>query len=230
MGFQIAIDGPAAAGKTTLAKTLAGILGFVYVDTGALYRAMGLYMIRAGVSTSDAEVVCRLCTEPDISIVYEGNAQKVMLDGEDVTERIRTPEISMAASDVGAFPEVRARLVELQQKIAEEADVVMEGRDICTCVLPDAQVKIYLTAMIGVRARRRHKELLLKGDKCTLDFVREDIINRDYQDMNRDVSPLRKAEDAVKINTTDMGPDDVVDAAMLVVRKAKREKRKKDGG
>lgn len=154
----------------------------------------------------------------------------MMLDGEDVTEWIRTPEISMAASDVGAFPKVRARLVELQQKIAKEADVVMEGRDICTCVLPDAQVKIYLTAMIGVRARRRHKELLLKGNKCTLDFVREDIINRDYQDMNRDVSPLRKAEDAVKINTTDMGPDDVVDAAMLVVRKAKREKRKKDGG
>lgn len=226
MGFQIAIDGPAAAGKTTLAKTLAGILGFVYVDTGALYRAMGLYMIRAGVSTSDAEAVCRLCTEPDISIVYEGDAQKVMLDGEDVTEWIRTPEISMAASDVGAFPKVRARLVELQQKIAKEADVVMEGRDICTNVLPDAQVKVYLTATIGVRARRRHKELLSKGNKCSLDFVREDIIRRDYQDMNRDISPLRQAEDAVRVDTTEMSPDDAVDTVMLIVRDVKRKEKK----
>lgn len=229
MGFAIAIDGPAAAGKSTLAQTLAEVLGIVYVNTGAMYRAMGLYMKRIGVQASDVESVCQHCTEPDISIVSENGIQKVLLNGEDVTEQIKTAEIGMAASDVGIIPEVRAHLVELQRKMARDMDVVMEGRDICTNVLPDAQVKVYLTATIGVRARRRHKELLSKGDKCSLDFVREDIIRRDHQDMNRDISPLRQAEDAVRVDTTEMSPDDAVDTVMLIVRDVKRKEKKQNG-
>lgn len=205
---SIAIDGPCGAGKSTLAKKLAEALGFLYVDTGAIYRTVGLYAHRRGVDTRDAAAVAALLTGIRIELAYgEDGLQHMRLNGEDVTGAIREHEISACASDVAAVPAVRAFLLEMQRKCAREHSVVMDGRDIGTTVLPEADVKIYLTAAPEVRARRRYDELLRRGQSADYGRVLADVVARDEEDMNRAVSPLRKAEDAVVVDTTGLDFD-----------------------
>ena len=218
MSFNIAIDGPAGAGKSTIAKRIAGKLGYIYVDTGAMYRAMALYLIRAKVDPSDTETINEKCKEADISIGYENDEQIVYLNGENVNGLIRTEEVGNMASVSSPNPNVRRKLVELQQKLAAKRDVVMDGRDIGTCVLPNAQVKVYLTADSRVRAERRYKELTQKGVMCDIDTIERDIIERDHQDMTREISPLMQAEDATLLDSSYMTIDEVVDAVIALVR------------
>jgi len=199
--FSIAIDGPAGAGKSTIAKALAGELGAMYLDTGAMYRAFGLYMLRKG-RVNDTRAVAASVDEVDITVEFRDGAQHILLGGEDVTRAIREPEVSMAASDVSAVPEVRERMVALQRKIAEGHSVIMDGRDIGTKVLPNATLKIYLTASAEERARRRWRELEEKGMPEPYDHVLRDMLNRDFQDTNRAASPLRPADDAVRVDTS----------------------------
>ena len=198
----IAIDGPAGAGKSTIAKQLAKDLGYIYVDTGALYRAVGYYMDKQGVDLGAEDQVVPRLGELTAELKYIDGEQRVLVNGEDVTQKIRTPKMSMAASKVSALPAVRDFLFELQRKIARENDVIMDGRDIGTVVLPDAQVKIYLTASPQERARRRHAELLQKGEKASFEEVLADIVERDYNDSHRAVAPLRQAQDAILVDTT----------------------------
>ena len=198
----IAIDGPAGAGKSTIAKQLAKDLGYIYVDTGALYRAVGYYMDKQGVDLGAEDLVVPRLGELTAELKYIDGEQRVLVNGEDVTQKIRTPKMSMAASKVSALPAVRDFLFELQRKIARENDVNMDGRDIGTVVLPDAQVKIYLTASPQERARRRHAELLQKGEKASFEEVLADIVERDYNDSHRAVAPLRQAQDAILVDTT----------------------------
>ena len=198
----IAIDGPAGAGKSTIAKQLAKDLGYIYVDTGALYRAVGYYMDKQGVDLGAEDQVVPRLGELTAELKYIDGEQRVLVNGEDVTQKIRTPKMSMAASKVSALPAVRDFLFELQRKIARENDVIMDGRDIGTVVLPDAQVKISLTASPQERARRRHAELLQKGEKASFEEVLADIVERDYNDSHRAVAPLRQAQDAILVDTT----------------------------
>ena len=207
--FSIAIDGPAGAGKSTIAKALARSLGAMYLDTGAMYRAFGLYMLRRG-AVKDARAVAESVNDVDITVQYIDGVQHIFLSGEDVSAAIREPEVSMAASDVSAVPEVRARLVALQQKIAEGHDVIMDGRDIGTKVLPNATLKIYLTASAEERARRRCRELEEKGKPEPYEQVLRDMVQRDYQDTHRAASPLRPAEDAVHVDTSDLTVEESV--------------------
>lgn len=200
--IAIAIDGPAGAGKSTIAKQLAKDLGYIYVDTGALYRAVGYYMVNQGIDPGAEDQVVPRLRELTAELKYIGGEQRVLVNGEDVTQKIRTPQMSMAASQVSALPAVREFLFELQRKIARENNVIMDGRDIGTVVLPDAQVKIFLTASPEERARRRCEELLQKGEKVLLEEVLADIIQRDYNDSHRAVAPLKQAEDAVLVDTT----------------------------
>ncbi len=211
MRYNIAIDGPAGAGKSTIARAIARKLRLIYVDTGAMYRAMALFMLREGVDPADADAVRDKCREADITIAYEGSEQMVYLNGENVSSCLRTEEVGNMASAVSAQPAVRAKLVELQQALAAKSDCVMDGRDIGTCVLPDAQVKIYLTADSGVRAKRRYDELTAKGVSCDLEKIREDIEDRDYRDMHREHSPLRRAEDAVLVDSSHMTVEEVIE-------------------
>ena len=211
MSKQIAIDGPAGAGKSTIAKRVAKQLGFIYVDTGAMYRAMGLFMIKEGVKGSDGMKVAEKSNEADITIKYDNGEQKVYLNGEDVSGLIRTEEVGNMASTISVIGYVREKLVELQQKLAETTDVVMDGRDIGTVVLPNADLKVYLTASSKVRAERRYKELTAKGVECDLDDIEKDIIERDYRDMHRENSPLKRADDAVLIDSSDYTIDEVVE-------------------
>ncbi len=219
--FNIAVDGPAGAGKSTIAKLVAKELGFVYVDTGAMYRAMALYFLRKGVDPKAAEEIERSCPEVDVTIRYQDGVQQVLLNGEDVSGLIRTEEVGNMASAVSGYMPVREKLVELQRELAAKADVVMDGRDIGTCVLPNANVKIYLTASVHTRAVRRYQEYLAKGEKITLEEVEKDIENRDYQDMNRAISPLRQAEDAVLLDSSDMGIEEVLETMISVYEKSK---------
>ena len=198
----IAIDGPAGAGKSTIAKQLAKDLGSIYVDTGALYRAVGYYMDKQGVDLGAEDQVVPRLGELTAELKYIDGEQRVLVNGEDVTQKIRTPKMSMAASKVSALPAVREFLFERQRKSAGETDVIMDGRDIGTVVLPDAQVKIYLTASPQERARRRHAELLQKGEKASFEEVLADIVERDYNDSHRAVAPLRQAQDAILVDTT----------------------------
>lgn len=214
MSFNIAIDGPAGAGKSTIARKIAKRLGYIYVDTGAMYRAMALYLIREHIDPSEPEKIDARCEEADITIGYENGEQIVYLNGENVNGLIRTEEVGNMASASSPNPNVRKKMVELQQKLAASRDVVMDGRDIGTCVLPDAQVKVYLTADSRVRAERRYKELAVKGVSCDLDTIEKDIIERDHQDMTREISPLMQAEDAVLIDSSDMTIDQVVEAVI----------------
>ena len=214
MSFNIAIDGPAGAGKSTIAKKIAEKLGYIYVDTGAMYRAMALYLIRERIDPSETEKIDAKCEEADITIGYENGEQIVYLNGENVNGLIRTEEVGNMASASSPNPNVRKKMVELQQKLAASRDVVMDGRDIGTCVLPDAQVKVYLTADSRVRAERRYKELSEKGVSCDLDTIEKDIIERDHQDMTREISPLMQAEDAVLVDSSCMTIDEVVDAVI----------------
>lgn len=218
MGFNIAIDGPAGAGKSTIAKKIAKQMGYIYVDTGAMYRAMALYLLREQVKPEETEKINEKCREADISIGYENGEQVVYLNGENVNGYIRAEEVGNMASASSPNPNVRAKLVELQQKLAAATDVVMDGRDIGTCVLPDAQVKVYLTADSRVRAERRYKELIEKGENCDLDIIEKDIIERDHQDMTREISPLKQAEDAVLVDSSYMTIDEVVEKIIGLCR------------
>ena len=207
---QIAIDGPAGAGKSTVAKILAERLDYMYVDTGAMYRTIALACIRKGIDLADEAAVSKVCAEADISIKYENGVQVMYLDGENVSEAIRNEEVSKAASDTSKFLKVRERLVQMQRDLTKEYNVIMDGRDIGTAVLPDATLKIYLTASVQVRAERRYKEYKEKGIACELEEIKKDIEQRDHNDMTREISPLRKADDAVEVDTSDLTIDEVV--------------------
>ncbi|MCI7129475.1 MAG: (d)CMP kinase [Lachnospiraceae bacterium] len=212
MAFNIAIDGPAGAGKSTIAKTLAKELGYVYVDTGAMYRAMAYYFLQQGIDKDDEAAIIAAADDADVTIRYENGAQQVLLNGENVTASLRTEQVGNMASATSVYPAVRTKLVALQQKLAQTTDVIMDGRDIGTCVLPQAQVKIYLTASVETRAKRRYKELLEKGEPADLEKIAADIEERDYRDMHREMSPLRQAEDAVLVDSSEMNIDEVVAA------------------
>lgn len=207
---SIAIDGPAGAGKSTIAKMAAEELGFIYVDTGAMYRAMALYFIRNGIG-SEEERVAASCGDISVSIEYENGEQQVILNGENVNGLIRTEQVSMMTSNISRYASVRSKLLSLQRELAEQQNVIMDGRDIGTCVLPNAQTKIYLTASTAERARRRYQEQKDRGVECDIREIEQDIIARDRQDMNREVSPLTQAEDAVLIDSSDMTIRQVVD-------------------
>ncbi len=210
--YNIAIDGPAGAGKSTIAKRAAKQLGFIYVDTGAMYRAIALYLLRKGIDRTDEKAIEASCLDMDISLQYENGEQKVLLNGEDVSGLIRTEEVSSMTSAISVYVPVRQKLLELQRELAQTKNVIMDGRDIGTCVLPNAQTKIYLTASSHVRAVRRFKELQEKGQMCNLEEIEQDIIERDYRDMHREIAPLKQAEDAFLIDSSQMNIDQVVEA------------------
>ena len=216
--IHVAIDGPAGAGKSTVARKAAAALGFVYVDTGALYRTLGLGVLRRGIDPKDVDGVCAVLGDIRVELRFLDGAQHVFLDGEDVSDLIRTPEASMAASDVSAIPAVRTHLFSLQRDIAAHNSVIMDGRDIGTVVLPDAEVKIYLTASPEARAERRFKELAEKGMPTPFEDVLADIVQRDYNDTHRAVAPLRQAEDAVLLDTSDLSFDESYEAALRIIK------------
>ena len=217
--MKIAFDGPAGAGKSSIAKLVAKKLSFVYVDTGAMFRTVAYYFLSQGKDPSDAEMVTEECEKISISIEYKDGAQHIFLDGTDVSTEIRQEEVGKNASVVAKNQAVRNRLLALQRQMAEKQEVIMDGRDIGTVVLPDAQVKIYLTASASVRAERRYKELVEKGETCNLKKIEEDIIARDEQDMNREISPLKQAEDAVLVDSSYMTIEEVVDKIIEIVEK-----------
>ncbi len=209
MGYNIAIDGPAGAGKSTIAKMIAKQKGFVYVDTGAMYRALAVFFLKEKYDCNDEAVISDACKKAKVEIKYENGMQHVYLNGEDVTGSLRTEEVGNAASLTSKYPAVRAHLLDLQLDLADKCDVVMDGRDIGTVVLPNAQLKIYLTANSDVRAKRRCDELTQKGIECDYEQIKKDIELRDEQDKNRAVSPLKKADDAVLVDSSYMSPDEV---------------------
>ena len=216
---SIAIDGPAGAGKSTMARACARELGILYVDTGAIYRTVGYYMRLMGVGPKDRDGIARLIDEVNIDIRYEDGVQQVYLNGENVSNLIRTEEVSDMTSRSSAIAQVRAKLTDLQRDLAARENVLMDGRDIGTTILPNAQLKIYLTASVEVRALRRYKEYLDKGEKNqTLAEVEKDVENRDYRDMHRDVSPLCQAEDAVYLDSSEMTIEEVVDHIVALAR------------
>lgn len=219
MAFNIAIDGPAGAGKSTIAKTLAKELGYIYVDTGAMYRAMAYFFLQQGIDKGDEAAVAAAAAKADVTIRYENGAQQVFLNGENVTGSLRTEQVGNMASITSVYPAVRTKLVALQQKLAKTTDVIMDGRDIGTCVLPDAQVKIYLTASVATRADRRYKELVEKGAAADLNQIAADIEERDHRDMHRELSPLRQADDAVLVDSSEMSIDEVVAAIREIAAK-----------
>ena len=216
--ISVAIDGPAGAGKSTLSRKTAEKLGFIYVDTGALYRAVGYKFSQLGFNTElncDIEEILKTTT---VDIRFVNGEQRVFLDGEDVSDGIRTPNASMMASAVSAKPAVRAFLLEMQRKLARENNVVMDGRDIGTVVLPDATVKIYLTATAKARAERRYKELIQKGTAVTFEEVYDDMVKRDYNDMHREIAPLKQAEDAVLADTTECDLDGSLELILKIIK------------
>ncbi len=208
--INVAIDGPAGAGKSTVSRAAAKAMGYIYVDTGALYRAVGVNALRKGIDTKDKSAVAETLSEISVDLVFENGEQKVLLNGENVSEEIRTPPASMAASDVSAVPEVRAFLFDLQRDIAKRNNCIMDGRDIGTVVLPDAQVKIFLTASPEERAMRRYKELIEKGSNVDYKDVLEDLIQRDYNDSHREIAPLKPADDGVILDTTGLNLEESV--------------------
>lgn len=208
--INVAIDGPAGAGKSTVSRAAAKAMGYIYVDTGALYRAVGVNALRKGIDTKDKPAVAATLSEISVDLVFENGEQKVLLNGENVSEEIRTPPASMAASDVSAVPEVRAFLFDLQRDIAKRNNCIMDGRDIGTVVLPDAQVKIFLTASPEERAMRRYKELIEKGSNVDYKDVLEDLIQRDYNDSHREIAPLKPADDGVILDTTGLNLEESV--------------------
>ena len=217
MSLNIAIDGPAGAGKSTIAKKIAKKLSYIYVDTGAMYRAMALYFIRNKITPDNIEMINQKCKDADITIQYLNGEQIVLLNGENVNGFIRSEEVGNMASATSVNPNVRKKLVELQQKLASINDVVMDGRDIGTCVLPNAKVKIYLTASSKVRAERRFLELSEKGIATDLKKIEADIIERDERDMTRSISPLRKADDAILVDSSIMNINQVVEYILNIV-------------
>lgn len=216
--INVAIDGPAGAGKSTIARTAAKNLGYIYVDTGALYRAVGVYSLRHGFDTKNADTVASTLPDIQVELKFLGDIQHVFLNGEDVSEEIRTPDASMAASDVSAVPAVRQFLFDLQRDIAKQNNCIMDGRDIGTVVLPDAQVKIFLTASPEARAQRRYKELQEKGASDTYEAVLADLKQRDYNDSHRAVAPLKPAENSVLVDTTALNLEKSVEKVISVIR------------
>ena len=216
--YSIAIDGPAGAGKSTMARQLARQLDFVYVDTGAIYRSVAYFMLLMGIGPKDTDGVTRLIDDVNLQIIYEGGVQHMILNGQDITDELRTPEISKAASLVSAQKVVRSFLLEMQREVARKQNVIMDGRDIGTVVLPRADVKIYLTASAKVRAHRRLLELQEKGEKTSYDRVLQDILQRDRQDMTRAVAPLKKAADAVELDTSELTIEQSVQAMERIIR------------
>lgn len=218
MAINIAIDGPAGAGKSSTAKLVAKKLGYIYVDTGALYRTVGLYSIRKGIDTKDAEKVISTLPDIKVELKFVDGAQHVFLNGEDVSEDIRTPEASMGASNVSAIPKVREFLFDLQRSIAAENNCIMDGRDIGTVVLPNADVKIFLTTSVEERANRRYKEMLEKGEEADYNDILEDIKKRDYQDSHREVAPLKQAADAIYVDNGGYNLEDGAEDLLRIIK------------
>ncbi len=218
MAVNIAIDGPAGAGKSSTAKLVAKKLGYIYVDTGALYRTVGLYSIRKGIDTKDAEKVIATLPDVKVELKFVDGAQHVFLNGEDVSEAIRTPEASMGASNVSAIPKVREFLFDLQRKIAAENDCIMDGRDIGTVVLPNADVKIFLTTSVEERANRRYKEMIEKGEEADYNDILEDIKKRDYQDSHREIAPLKQADDAIYVDNGGYNLEDGAEDLLRIIK------------
>ena len=210
MGYNVAIDGPAGAGKSTIAKLVAEEKGFIYVDTGAMYRGLAIHFLDRGIRAEETDKVIEACKDADVKIRYEDGVQQVFLNGTNITGRLRDEAVGQMTSKCSVIPEVRAKLLDLQRDLARTQDVIMDGRDIGTCVLPDADVKVYLTASVETRAKRRYDELTAKGEACDLDEIARDIKERDERDMNRETAPLRQAEDAVRVDSSDMTIDEVV--------------------
>ena len=210
MGYNVAIDGPAGAGKSTIAKLVAKEKGFIYVDTGAMYRAMAIHFLDLGILPEEEEKIISACESADVTIQYKDGVQQVYLNGENVSDRLRDEEVGNMASKSSPIAQVRAKLLKLQQNLAAAQDVIMDGRDIGTCILPNADVKIFLTASVECRAKRRYDELVAKGISCDLDEIKADIAERDERDMNREIAPLKQAEDAYLLDSSDMTIDEVV--------------------
>ena len=218
MGYNIAIDGPAGAGKSTIARRVAAKKGFVYVDTGAMYRGLAVHFIKQGIDPEDPEAVISACESAEVTIGYENGIQQIYLNGENITGMLREEAVGDMASKTSQIPEVRAKLLELQRSLARTKDVVMDGRDIGTSILPDADVKVYLTASVKTRAKRRYDELTDKGISCDLAEIEADIANRDHRDMTRETSPLRQAEDAVLIDSSHLTIEEVTEAVIALCR------------
>lgn len=210
MGYNVAIDGPAGAGKSTIAKLVAEEKGFIYVDTGAMYRGLAIHFLDRGIQAEETDKVIEACKDADVKIRYEDGVQQVFLNGTNITGRLRNEAVGQMTSKCSVIPEVRAKLLDLQRDLARTQDVIMDGRDIGTRVLPDADVKVYLTASVETRAKRRYDELTAKGEACDLDEIARDIKERDERDMNRETAPLRQAEDAVLVDSSDMTIEEVV--------------------
>ena len=210
MGDNVAIDGPAGAGKSTIAKLVAKEKGYIYVDTGAMYRGLAIHFLDKGIQPQETEKVIEACKDAEVTIAYEDAVQHVYLNGKDISSRLRNEEVGNMASVTSAIPEVRKKLLELQQNLAKTQNVIMDGRDIGTCVLPHADVKVYLTASVETRAKRRYQELQEKGEDCNLEEIAHDIEERDRRDMTREIAPLKQAEDAVLVDSSDMTIAEVV--------------------
>ncbi len=210
MGYNVAIDGPAGAGKSTIAKLVAKKKGYIYVDTGAMYRGLAIYFLDQNLRSEDVDRIIEACKSVDVTISYEDGKQQVLVNGENVTERLRQEAVGNMASKISSIPEVREALLELQRNLARTRDVIMDGRDIGTCILPNADLKIYLTASSLTRAKRRYEELTEKGVACDLKEIEEDIKERDLRDMTRKVAPLKQAEDAILVDSSDMTIEEVV--------------------
>lgn len=210
MGYNVAIDGPAGAGKSTIAKLVAKEKGYIYVDTGAMYRGLAVHFLKNHVPADDRQAVADACRSAEVTIGYEDGLQQVYLNGENITSMLRTEEVGNMASKTSAIPEVREKLLELQRSLAREKDVIMDGRDIGTNILPDADVKIYLTASVETRAKRRYNELREKGEDCSMEQIAADIEERDRRDMTRKIAPLKKADDAILVDSSDMSIQEVV--------------------
>jgi len=219
MSYSIAIDGPAGAGKSTIAKTIAKKLGYIYVDTGAMYRAMALYIIRKNIKPEETDKISLACEDAKITIEYKDGEQIVILNGENVNPFIRAEEVGNMASVSSANKEVRLKLVELQRELARKSDVIMDGRDIGTYVLPNANVKIFLTASSAVRAKRRYDELIEKGQACNLAEIEQDIIERDRRDSTREFAPLKQAEDAVLVDSSNLTIEETIDTIIHLAKK-----------
>ena len=210
MGYNVAIDGPAGAGKSTIAKLVAKEKGYIYVDTGAMYRGLAIHFLDKGIQPQETEKVIEACKDAEVTIAYEDAVQHVYLNGKDISSRLRNEEVGNMASVTSAIPEVRKKLLELQQNLAKTQNVIMDGRDIGTCVLPHADVKVYLTASVETLAKRRYQELKQNGEDCNLEEIAHDIEERDRRDMTREIAPLKQAEDAVLVDSSDMTIAEVV--------------------